>query len=357
MPTTAQLSHTLIIDFDILINGSPLSSEEETHIIDITVDLDIAIPSMFSITLAGSSSRQDDLAWLDNEKLFAVGNTVEIRLGYSDRLTSVFEGELTGIEPEFAADRSPHLTLRGYDRRHRLQRGHQTRSFIKSKDSSIASTIASEVGLAAKVEDSKIIHDYLLQSNQTNLAFLQERASLIGYEVLVEGKQLFFQPIANGLGASLTLDMTQDELLTFYPRLSSMNQVTEFAVQGWSVKDKKPITAKVGNVTSQMGDQVSGSDLTKKAFGRAIASIVDSPIFDQGEAKQIAEAQLNRTALALITGEGSCIGRTDLKPGQVIRMQGLGKRFSGQYYVTGVKHRLRPDQGYITTFEVKRNGV
>ena len=173
----------------------------------------------------------------------------------------------------------------------------------------------------------------------------------------MEGKQLFFQPIANGLGASLTLDMTQDELLTFYPRLSSMNQVTEFAVQGWSVKDKKPITAKVGNVTSQMGDQVSGSDLTKKAFGRAIASIVDSPIFDQGEAKQIAEAQLNRTALALITGEGSCIGRTDLKPGQVIRMQGLGKRFSGQYYVTGVKHRLRPDQGYITTFEVKRNGV
>jgi phage protein D len=357
MPT-AQLSHTLVTDFDILINGSPLSSEEETHIIDIMVDLDIAIPSMFSITLAGSSSRRDDLAWLDNEKLFSVGNTVEIRLGYyGDRLTSIFEGDLTGIEPEFAADRAPHLTLRGYDRRHRLQRGNQTRSFIKLKDSAIASTIASEVGLKANVKDSKIIHQYLLQSNQTNLAFLQERASLIGYEVLVEGKDFFFQPMGNGSGTSLTLDFAQDELLTFYPRLSSMNQVTDFAVQGWNVKEKKAITIKVGNVTSKMGGLVSGVDLTKKAFGGAIASTVDIPIFDQGEAKQIAEAQLNRTALALITGEGSCLGRTDLKPGQVIQMQGLGKRFSGQYYVTGVKHRLRPDQGYITTFKVQRSGV
>jgi uncharacterized protein len=356
MPT-AQFSHALIADFDIVINGTPLPSEEEVRIVEIIVDLDHAIPSMFSITFAGSSNRQDDLTWLDNQRFFSIGNSVEVRLGYDKKLETVIEGEITGLEPEFAANQAPHLVVRGYDRRHRLQRGQKIRSFTKVKDSDIAQTIAAEAGLTAKVVHSKITHDYLLQSNQTDLAFLQQRATLIHYELFVEGKKLFFRPVSSHQSETLSLDFEADQLLTFYPRLSSMNQATSFVVQGWNPSTKQPIQVKAPDVFDSMGGKSTATKFTKQSFGEATVRTLDASISNLEEAQQIAVAHGKRSSLGLITGEGSCFGRTDLKPNQVVQLQGLGKRFSGKYYVTAVKHHLRLDQGYITTFTVQRSGI
>lgn len=353
-----QTSSPLVADFDLLINGSPLSVEQESHVMDVLVDLDVSVPSMFSITLVGSSNRADELTWLDDTQLFAIGNEIEIRLGYANNLATVMVGELTGLEPEFACDRPPSLTLRGYDRRHRLQRGCKTRTFTQLKDSDIASQIAREVGLTAEAQDSQVTHDYLLQSNQTDLAFLQERANLIQYELIVENKTLFFRAVSNGAGATLTLGMEAD-LIEFYPRLSSMQQVNQVTVQGWSFKDKDRFTgqASAGDEVSQMGGQTSGASLSNQAFGGAIAQVTHIPVMTQAEVDQLAKARLNRTVLNLITGEGSCWGRTDLKPGQVITLEGLGERFSGQYYLTGVSHRYQPSRGYVTRFRVRRNAI
>lgn len=354
----AQPSSPLVADFDIFINGSPLSVEQESHVVDVMVDLDGAIPSMFSITLTGSASRADDLSWLDDDQLFALGNEVDIHLGYADDLATVIVGELTGLEPEFACDRPPSLTLRGYDRRHRLQRGRHTRTFTQLKDSDIASQMASEVGLTAEVQDSRVTHDYLLQTNQTNLAFLKERASLIQYEVVVENKTLFFRPVGNADGSALTLTLDHD-LLTFSPRLSSMQQVNQVVVQGWNIQEKAPFTGQSanGDEVSTMGGQASGSRLTDQAFGTAVAQVVDVPVMTQAEVDQVAKAYLNRSGLHFIEGDGACWGRTDLKPGQVITLEGLGQQFSGQYYVTAVTHRYRPDRGYVSQFRVRRNAA
>jgi len=354
----AQPSSPLVADFDIFINGSPLSVEQESHVVDVMVDLDGEIPSMFSITLTGSASRADDLGWLDDDQLFALGNEVDIRLGYANDLATVIVGELTGLEPEFACDRPPSLTLRGYDRRHRLQRGRHTRTFTQLKDSDIASQMASEVGLTAEVQDSQVTHDYLLQTNQTNLAFLKERASLIQYEVVVENKTLFFCPVGNADGSALTLTLDND-LLTFSPRLSSMQQVNQVVVQGWNLQEKEPFTGQsaAGDEVSTMGGQTSGSRLTDQAFGTAVAQVVDVPVMTQAEVDQVAKAYLNRSVLHFIEGDGSCWGRTDLKPGQVITLEGLGQRFSGQYYVTAVTHRYRSDRGYVNQFRVRRNAA
>ncbi|MFQ4136442.1 phage late control D family protein [Nodosilinea sp. PGN35] len=354
----AQPASPLVAAFDIFINGSPLSVEQESHVVDVQVELDGAIPSMFSLTLSGSASRADDLSWLDDTQLFALGNEVDIRLGYADDLGSVMVGELTGLEPEFSCDRPPSLTLRGYDRRHRLQRGHHTRTFTQLKDSDIASQMAAEAGLTAQVQDSRVTHGYLLQSNQTNLAFLQERARLIQYELMVDNKTLRFRPVGNADGAALTLTLEAD-LLSFSPRLSAMQQVNRVVVQGWNVQDKAPFTgqATTGDESSTMGGQTSGGSLANRAFGTAVAQVVNLPVSTQAEVDQLAKARLNRTGLHLIDGEGSCWGRTDLKPGQVITLEGLGQRFSGQYYVTAVSHRYRPDRGYVTGFRVRRNAV
>jgi uncharacterized protein len=56
-------------------------------------------------------------------------------------------------------------------------------------------------------------------------------------------------------------------------------------------------------------------------------------------------------------GEGICTGRTDLHPGRVIKIDGIGTRFSGQYYVTSTSHRYSQRDPYQTHFVARRNAA
>src|SRR5438874_4873074 len=222
----ANPDNPLLPDFDVRINGSPLPVEAMAYVAGVTVDESVELPSMFTLEMTSSDAQKQEVPWIDDQQLFAIGHVVEIKLGYGDGLETLLIGEITALEPEFVFNRLPSLTVRGYDRRHRLQRGRKTRTFVQQKDSDIASQIASEAGLTAQAEDSGTVHDYVLQANQTDLDFLCERASRIQYEVVVENKTLFFRPVANAQSEVLTLTM-DDDLLEFYPRLSSAGQVSE----------------------------------------------------------------------------------------------------------------------------------
>lgn len=356
MPITPSKNAPLA-SFDVYLNGSPLSVADRTAIVRVVVEDDVGLPGMFVLEATRLTDQNPEIPWIDDTQLTAIGAPVEIKLGYAGELATLLKGEITGLEPEFATNRLPSLIVRGYDRRHRLQRGHKTRTFVQQKDSDIASQIANEAGLTAEIEDSEVVHDYVLQAEQTDMQFLQDRANRIHYEVVVDDKTLFFRPVAYANDQILTLTFA-DDLLEFYPRLSSMGQVSEVSVRGWNPKDKEKIVgqAKVGEEVSTMGGQNSGANLTQTAFSAAIRQIGNRPVVTQAEADQLAKAKFNQGVLELITGDGVCRGRPDLRAGKVIGINGIGQRFSGQYYVTAASHRYS-SSGYYTHFTVQRNAV
>lgn len=311
---------------------------------------------MFEFVLAGSHYLKTETEWID-EDLFTPGNEVEIKMGYVNDLQTVVIGEITGLEPEFTTRSLPRLVVRGYDRGHRLVNGRKTRTFIQQKDSDIASTIAGEAGLTADVTDSEVVHDYVCQAHQTDMEFLKERAWRINYEVLVEGKKFFFRPVQNAASEVLTLTM-EDDLLEFRPRLSTMRQLTSARVFGWNPGDKKEILGQAasGDEVSIMGGSQGGGAMVQAAFGEASADFGNAPVATQAEADQFAKAYYNSAALALISGDGVCRGRSDLKAGTVIKIDGVGSRFSGQYYVIAAVHRYISNRGYQTHFSFRRSG-
>jgi len=76
----------------------------------------------------------------------------------------------------------------------------------------------------------------------------------------------------------------------------------------------------------------------------------------QGEALQIAKGKFNDMLVTFITGEGTAIGNTNIRAGEVLELQGLGQRFSGLYYVTSASHSI-DQRGYTTKFTVERNAT
>ena len=344
-------------DAAILVNGSTLPNDAAGHLLEVTVDEDVAVPSMFLLRFAEGDDVADGFRWVDDAGLFSVGNAVEIRLGYFGALATLMKGEITALEPEFAADRRPSLTVRGYDRRHRLQRGRKTRTFLKEKDSAIAEQVGAAAGLSVNATDTAVTHEYVVQNNLTDLELLQERAALLDYEVVVEDKTLFFRPAGNSKDAVLTLTL-YDDLTEFSPRLSTRGLVTGVVVRGWDPVKKEVIEGKAGgsDLVSRMGGAQSGAALVQAAFGEAALVEVEHPVMSQAEADAVARGVFNRNALELIVGDGACAGAPDLRAGTVIALHGLGARFSGAYYVTRAVHRFTVD-GYETRFQVRRTAL
>ncbi|MBV9956817.1 MAG: hypothetical protein JO360_00295, partial [Acidobacteria bacterium] len=74
------------------------------------------------------------------------------------------------------------------------------------------------------------------------------------------------------------------------------------------------------------------------------------------EAKKLAIAALNNIAKDLVTGHGTSLGLPDLRAGSVVVISGLGKRFSGRYFVTATTHTIN-DSGYLTLFDCRREEI
>jgi phage protein D len=342
--------------FKVLSGGNELPSETALDILDVKVCDYVEGASIFTVNMNIWDSEKQEYKWID-DTLLSEGTELEIKVGYADSLKTLIIGEVTSLEPEFPEGEARTMKVHGYDLLHRFRRGRKTRSFVNMKDSDIASQIARELNLRAQVDDTQVTHEYILQNNQTHIDFLLERARRIRYEVVIEDKTLRFRKAANDKREVVSLEYGFT-LRSFYPRLSTIQQVSEVVVQGWDPKTKKAIAgrARQGDEISKMNGSKLGFAISEQAFFKSETMIVDKPIYSEGEALQIAKGKFNDMTVAFITGEGLATGNTDIRAGEVIELKKLGQRFSGLYYVTSATHMV--DQtGYTTKFTVERSAT
>ena len=341
-------------DLQVRVNGSALPPAAEADLRSVTVQEDLQVLSMFTLELHNWDDERLRVSWSDSP-LFAIGNEVEIWLGYVGDIHKVMLAEITSLEPMFTAGQPPLLAVRGYDHRHRLARGRKTRTFVQMKDSAIASQIAREAGLRAQVEDTRVTLSYVIQSNQSDWDFLRRRASLIGYEIYVRDKVLYFRspPITQPPADKLSLG---DDITEFSPRLSSLAQAATVTVRGWDVKEKKAVLASA-RTTPGLGGPELGYSAARAAFGTSTTAILGQPVRNPSEADPVAKGQFGAGSLGYVEGEVVAYGQPQLHAGTVVDIAGAGQKFSGRYYVTSVTHTLTSGHGYQTSFTVQRNAT
>lgn len=352
---TGSAGDGLAPEFLVRVGGTDLPARAAADVLHVSVHEAVDAPAMFMCEVVNWDPDTVAMKWSDGD-LFKAGKELEIRLGYRDRLETLMTGEITALELSVASREIPTLIVQGYDRSHRLMRGRRLRTFTNVTDAEIARSVATDLSLTPEVADTQQIFEYVLQCNQTDLEFLRERARRIGFEVLVRDKTMFFRPRGIGRGEAATLSRDSD-LLEFRPRLSTLGPSPRVVVRGWNPQQKESLVghADTGDATATMGGATLGAAAVEEIFGAAETASVARPQFSQAEADQIARAAFNEAALSYISGEGVCVGRTDVRAGEVINIAGLGERFSGPYYVTSATHSYTPARGYRTRFAVRRN--
>lgn len=343
-------------EFLVRVAGTELPPRAVADILHVSVHEDVDLPAMFTVDVLNWDQDRAALTWSDMET-FKEGKEIEIRVGYRDHLEKLLLGEITALEISVAAGGAPTLTVQGYDRSHRLMRCQRVRAFSDVTDSDIARRVAEDAGLTADITATRERHAYVLQCNQTDLEFLRQRAHRIGYEVMIHDRTLTFRP--RRISGQPTVLTREADLLEFRSRVTTLAPASRAEVRGWDPATKRAVVgrAEARDAAAAMGGSTHAVSAVAQAFGASDARLVTSVPMSQGEADNMARAAIDEAALRYIEAEGMCMGRADVRAGAVIRLEGLGERFSGPYYVTAATHSYLPSRGYRTRFTARRNAT
>jgi phage protein D/phage baseplate assembly protein gpV len=343
MPEPLELASQITIK----VNGAEVDPEVMAHVLTVDVDQHVHLPDAFAIAM-----HDPDFELIDGGP-FDLTKEVEIAAQTEDgEWIVLIKGEITALEPAFQEGMIAHLSVRGYDKTHRLFREQKSRAHLNKKDSDLAQEIAGAIGLQADVESTPTVYDHIFQHNQSDLAFLQERAWRIGYECFVEDQTLHFRsPPDAGRDALPPLAWGAD-LLAFNPRMNLAEQVDEVVVRGWSVRDKEAIVGRAdrGTLYPKIEESKDGAAWAQ-SFGSGKRVLVDQGVISQAEANQLAKARLDELSGAFVQAEGIAHRRPDIRAGRAVKLEALGNRFSGTYLVTNARHTYTAE-GLKTTFTV-----
>ena len=112
-----------------------------------------------------------DFLYFDRSML-DFGKDFEIKLE-SD---SIFKGKIMGLEAAFPEGQSPEISVLAEDRFQDLRMTRRTRTFTDVSDADVINQIATDHGLTPEVDVSGPTYKVLAQVNQSDLAFIRDRA-------------------------------------------------------------------------------------------------------------------------------------------------------------------------------------
>jgi len=290
--------------------------------------------------------------------LLDFGKPIVIQMGAGTAATTIFTGTITALEGRFPHVRPPEILIKAEDRLQDLRMTRRTRTFENVSDADVFQQIAAQQGLQASVDASGPTYPVLAQINQSDLAFLRERARAVDAELWVDDKQLSVVSRSKRQANAFTLTYGQG-LFEFTCMADLSDQATSFTVSGWDVAGKQTLTyqATSSALGGELNGDLGGSAILQQAIGQRNQQVVHQLPFTTQETQALAEAYYRRWARRFVTGTGVADGDARIQVGTNLTLSGLGTLFEGNFYVTAARHIFNPKTGYRTWFAVERPGI
>lgn len=303
----------------------------------------------------GAAGPQGRMLYLDGQ-LIDFGKAIQVSVGPGAAERTVFDGVVSAIELVFGDSEPPRVVVFAEDALMRLRMTRRMRTYAKTTDGELVEAIAREHGLQSEVTVDGPRYDVVQQVNQSDLAFLRERARLIRAELWCTGRTLHFSSRPRRTGTALTL-VQGNELLTARVMADLAHQRSEVAVSGYDASTKAVIDQRAGPdvVSAETTGGRTGPSIVRTALGPATTLRVRETALTSDEAHAWAAAEMLRRARGFVTVAGTTRGSPDMVVGSLLRLEHIGPPFEGDgYYVTRVHHTFDHVQGLRTRFEAER---
>jgi phage protein D len=282
------------------------------------------------------------------------GKELKVKLGTA----VLFTGKISALEARYPNGNSPSLVVLAEDRFQDLRMTRRTRTFAEVSDSDVFSQIAGDHGLTPSVGVSGPTHRVLAQVNQSDLAFMRERARALDAELWISGSTLNVQPRSARGGTTVKLTYG-NELRELRVLADLATQTTSFEITGWDVSGKQAVKEQADDsvVGSELAGGDSGPSILKLAFGDRKDALANAVPLTSAEAHARAEAMLKHRARRFLVGHGVAETKAELQVGATVTLAGLGPLFDGDFYLAATEIVFDGAQGMRTELEIERPGL
>ena len=326
------------VGYKLTIGGTSMSQDKNDGVQQIIFEDHIDMVGMLTARIGGGEGQPK---WN-----FKIGDEVKLKLGSGSK--EIFAREVISVEPGFEVGGISSITVRALDKLHRLGRGRKTRFWEEMKDSDVASEVGAESGLGVECDPTEKMHPYILQRNETNVAFLKRLAARNNFTLRVEDNKLLFKK-ASFRSREVEIAMGGN-LRSLRMAFNSSDMVQKVVVRGWDPSKKEEIVgvASASDVVP-MGDGELGAEAAGK-FGESTAYITDVPVASQQQAQEIALSEMERLARQFCRGSGSVEGDDSLRAGAMVTLSGMPEMAGGKFFVIASRHVISLRAGYSTEF-------
>lgn len=270
--------------------------------------------------------------------LFRPGNTIRMDVGNTEKEETLFDGVIIGLRIITGKDFRSYVVVECRDHAYPATQGRKNCIFEKKKDSDIIKEILSGYG-SVEVEATPYQYPTLVQYYCSDWDFALSRADANGLFVFTDGKKIQVRKPNVSISPVLTVTYGTD-LTSFDLELSAGDQFMQYEAVSWDPKTQRAV--KVSASSPSLNKQ---GDLQPKniATGDSLLLQTDAPT-DEKALKQWADGMALKAGLARYQGSCSFYGSAKVKPGCIIELQGLGKRFNGNLFVGSVTHTIEDNE-------------
>ena len=296
------------------------------------------VPTARVVLRDGSASDETFSASQGNDLI--PGKKLEIAVGHDSNDRSIFQGLIIKQSLKVGADGNSTLTLDCKDATVKLTIGRHSRYFTNSNDSDAIETIVGQYGgIFKNIGSTPVKHPEIVQYYATDWDFIVSRVEMNG-QILIADSGKLTTKTPNTSGKPLITLTYGANLLEFETEMDARSQYQVVKAKSWNYAKQSLIEAESVEPSVNAQGNLSGKALAE-VIGLKAWEMSHSGLVQEQELKGWADAQMLKSRLAKIQGRVKTKGYADAKPDSVIKLDGVGDRFNGLAYVSGIRHEVR----------------
>ncbi len=323
--------------YDVVIEGQAMNASYQLTMLSVITEIN-RIPTVKLSLRDGDAAKKT--FEISNTNEFIPGKKIVIKLGHDGDNKQVFKGIITKQAVQVKSNGNAQLTVECRDETIKMTVGRKSKYFENVKDSqAIEELVNAYNGLQVDAKETNITHKELVQHHITDWDFLLLRTEASGLLLSVdEGKVKTFKPDTNAepvLQASFG-----SSIMEFEAEMDSRNQWKQVKAISWDYSNQKLFSADTEEAKDiKQPGNLSGSQLAE-TINLGEYELHHSGHVTEQELKLWADSVMMRSRLAKIRGRVKVTGFSGIKPGDMIKLDGVGDRFNGNAFVTAVKHDI-----------------
>ena len=320
-----------VVTRKVFINGTELSNE--ISLIQVTVGKSFNKIAWAKLVFIDGSASDQDFA-LSNDDMFKPGSEVKIQLGFDGDVETVFEGIIISHGVKIRSAGASQLLIEAKDKAIKLTATRNSKYFIDKTDKVIIEELATGLDTSL-VEDITFSHKQIVQFEATNWDFILTRAEANSMLVFTDdGKLVVTKPVLEG--EAILTATHGDNIFEFEAEMDARRQFQSVTGHSWDYTKQEAEDSSTGT-----SDFVENGDISSDDLGAVLGATVNlnhSGHLTHDQLQNWADAYAMRNKISKAVGRVRILGNAIVKPGNKITLDGVGDRFNGDVFVTGVLH-------------------